>query len=105
MRLSTKQTVHHGAQSKGRDGLNFLAQPWMKKASDTQRGYTYQRKNGLITSNGITNTAETAPLQQLEKIVAAGGVDPSNYFKQAKQLGMNPAEAALGMSKSGPSMP
>merc|ERR1712098_293576 len=89
MRLGSKNTLAGSGQII--DGINLKATPWMKKASDHEKGYTYSRKNGLITSVGTSNTAQTAPLSQLTRLTELGA-NPSDYFKQAKQLGMNPAE-------------
>merc|ERR1712046_62032 len=65
---------------------------------------TYQRKNGLITSVGTTNTAQTDPMAQLNRLTELGA-NPSDYFKQAKQIGINPAADVLKLTKSGPDMP
>lgn len=103
MRLGAKGTP----EGKGHiiDGINLKATPWMKKASDETKGYTYQRKNGLITSLGTSNTAQTAPLSQLTRLSEMGQVTPSDYFKQAKKMGINPVEDALGLTQSGPGLP
>jgi len=104
MRMSS---VHREGETKHIiDGINLKATPWMKRASDENKGYTYQRKNGLITSVGTSNTAETAPLSQLKRLADGQMVCPDDYFKQAKKLGINPAETILNMGgKNGPGLP
>merc|ERR1712216_207382 len=102
MRLGSKATAQ--GQMHIVDGVNLKATPWMRKATDDTRGYTYQRKNGLITSVGTCNTSQTDPLAQLNRLTELGA-NPADYFKQAKQSGLNPAESILKMTKSGPDLP
>merc|ERR1719362_1947659 len=82
-----------------------MAQPWMKKATDFNQGYTYLRKNGYIHSTGTRYTEETAPLNQLRRVTELG-TNPCDYFKQAKDSGLiNPWDTVLKLTKSGPSLP
>merc|ERR1719362_1002964 len=82
-----------------------MAQPWMKKATDFNQGYTYLRKNGYIHSTGTRYTDDTAPLNQLRRVTELG-TNPCDYFKQAKDSGLlNPWDTVLKLTKSGPSLP
>merc|ERR1712032_773528 len=103
MRLESKNT----REGKGHviDGMDLLAQPWMKKATDFNQGYTYLRKNGHIHSTGTRYTSETDPTSQLKRLTELG-TNPCDYFKQAKDSGLlNPWDTVLKLSKSGPSLP
>jgi len=87
------------------DGMDLLAQPWMRKATDSSQGYTYLRKNGHIHSVGTRYTEETAPVNQLRRVTELG-MNPCDFFKQAKDSGLiNPWETVLKLEKSGPREP
>jgi len=99
----------HSATLAGRkhivDGIDLKAEPWMKRAGEETKGYTYMRKNGLISSLGTCTIAEVDPTKQIARISEMGGVDPSNYFKSATKSGINPLEDVLKSAKAGPGMP
>merc|ERR1712146_855491 len=55
-------------------------------------------------SMGTCNTPETSPMAQIQRLTELGA-NPSDYFKQAKQSGLNPMESLLKTTKMGPGMP
>merc|ERR1711879_87282 len=80
------------------DGINLKAQPWMNKPTDTAGGYTYNKRNGAASLHSATD-----PVAQLERLKTLGA-NPQDYFKQAKQIGIDPADGVL-KGKSGPDLP
>merc|ERR1712211_211740 len=56
------------------------------------------KRNGPASATSVTH-----PVNQLERL-AGQGLNPQDYFKNAKQAGMNPLEGVL-QKKSGPGFP
>lgn len=103
MRLSTLELAPEKTMIY--DGIDMNASPWMRSAQNHEAGYTYRRKNGLITSLGTQYTNETKPLSQVSRMVDAGSANPADFFKQSTKLGINPMNEVLGLTKSGPGLP
>merc|ERR1711874_415329 len=79
--------------------IDLKAQPWANRAQDFQHGYSYAKRNGLASVAG----GRIDPIHQLDRLNGLG-VDTATYFKQAKQIGMNPADGVLKKG-AGPSFP
>jgi len=85
--------------AKNPDGLDLRATPWEKgrewsHGKEVQAGgYTFNRRNNAATLGG----EDTDPKRQLERL-SAQGVNPQDYLKMAKQLGVHPEEGVLGKS-------
>lgn len=81
------------------EGMDLKAKPWLpKELAGDRGGYTYQKRNGPASAVAVTN-----PTEQIDRL-SAMGVNPQDFFKQAKSKGLNPVEALL-RAKSGPELP
>merc|ERR1712039_328833 len=80
------------------EGMDLRASPWMKKAQDLAPGYTFSKRNGAASGTDATH-----PHQQLDRLVGKG-LNPQDFFKGSKQMGLNPAESVL-KKRSGPGLP
>merc|ERR1712061_672586 len=78
-------------------GMDLTAQPWEFKGGDKYSGYTYNKRNGPASATAATN-----PVQQIARLQGMG-VNTQEFFKQAKQAGVDPVQGVLG--KSGPGLP
>lgn len=97
MRLAQKATPE--GQFQKVQGMDLKATPWVHKdaGSDGFTGYTYNKRNGPASAVASTN-----PVQQIGRLTGMG-MNPQDFFKQAKQSGTNPVAAIL--NKSGPDLP
>eukprot|EP00403_Amphidinium_massartii_P018284 CAMPEP_0178429824 /NCGR_PEP_ID=MMETSP0689_2-20121128/31004_1 /TAXON_ID=160604 /ORGANISM="Amphidinium massartii, Strain CS-259" /LENGTH=180 /DNA_ID=CAMNT_0020051663 /DNA_START=1 /DNA_END=539 /DNA_ORIENTATION=- len=86
MRLAQKGTPEGSGQIV--EGMDLKATPWnAKPLLGDKAGYTYNKRNGPASA-----TAQTEPIQQITRLTSLG-VNPQDYLKQAKALGLNPAPA------------